>query len=471
MVSTHCPIFTCLCACHVKTHSLFNTIAPTGQPQPTISDITATSVDLTWEPPTHPNGNISSYTVHRRAPSLASTHYDVGVSFTGNGHATFTPSNPSNFENELSLSFRTLGCCGVLFYAINAAKTDMFAVELRNGVPWFVFDAGSGPGVTRPEGDTRFDDGEWHTLVITQRGNTGTITVDSTHSGSGESLGLSTVIGYITHHVGGLPSDAALHTLNADPDSSAALSGKNFAGCLYDVTFNDVALDFSVDFTGVGSPSRGCPVDLVPGLHLPGSGYFSLAEDTVTGDNFNISFQFRTTHSDGLLFFMSANGGIRCSIELRDSALLLNLVNMEATEPCDGEWHSVTIRQEPTQLVVTVDESLSESYNLLETESEILSSRIYFGGIPSSSSDFHTALTAGINTYAPFSGCISEPSLYVNGEPASARIAESESIDFDGCVSLEGTRCVPSWYELDAGIERSLTDSNLTSFSGTKLRC
>ena len=437
-------------------------------------NITATSVELTWEAPAQPNGEISSYAIHRRTPSLLPTpaRNDVGVSFTGNGYATFAPSNPSNFENNLSLRFRTLGCCGVLFYTINAAGADMFAVELRNGVPWLVFDAGSGPGAVRPQSDTRFNDGEWHTLTVTQRGNTGTLTVDGTYTGSGESVGISTVIGYVTHHVGGLPSDATLQTTNADADSQAVLSGQNFTGCLHNVVFNEVTMDFSVGFPGVGSPDEGCPVDLVPTMQLLGGGYFSLAKDIVNGSSFNISFWFRTTHSDGLLFFMSANSETRCSIELSNSNLHVILADMEAmvlSKPCDGEWHSILIRQEDTLLFITIDEELSESYTLPNAEVEISSSRIYFGGIPSDSADFYTAQDAGVNTYTPFSGCIRlpEPFVHVNNQPALGTIAKSEFVNFDGCGSTVSTECVPSWHDLDARAERGFTDTYLTPFSGT----
>ena len=464
----------CVRVCLAFKHLLLPpTTAPTGQSSPDIVSTSATSVDLTWEPPSQPNGNISGYIVQRRTPSLLSypAYNDVGVSFTGNGYATFIPSNPSSFENELSLRFRTYSCCGVLFYAINGAETDMIAVELRNGVPWLVFDAGSGPGAVKPDGDTVFNDGEWHTLTVTQRGTTGSITVDITHTGTVQSLGSSTVIGYSTHYVGGLPSDAALHTLNAEPGSSSVLSGHNFAGCLHGVIFNEVALDFSIGFPGVGLPSSGCPVNLTPGVQLLGAGYFSLVENTITGSNFSISFEFRTTHSDGILFFLLANGGIRCAIELQNSALNLIFADSEAiilNEACDGGWHSVNIHQDDTQLIVTVDETLLESYTLPGAQSDILTSSVFFGGIPSDSSELYTALDAGLNIHAPFSGCVRlrDTFLYVNDQPVAGFIAESESVNFDGCGSSVGTNCTLPWQEIDTGVGTSLSDTNLTPFSG-----
>ena len=451
---------------------------PTGQSEPTLTNITATSVHLSWEAPSQPNGNISSYFVHRRTPSLlpSPARNDVGVSFTGTGYATFTPSNPSRFDNELVLRFRTLDCCGIIFYTINSAKTDMFAVELRNGIPWLIFDAGSGPGAIKPEGNTTFNDGAWHKLRATQVGSSGTITVDNMYTGSGELLGSNTVISYVVHYVGGLPTDADLETLNGDLNSEAVLSGQTFAGCLFDVAFNDISLDFSTGFPGVGRPDTGCPVDLVTTVQLLGGGYFSLAEDTITENSFNISFQFRTTHSDGLLLFVSGStGGVMYGIELRDSNLHLVINGTSTTlttvnPPCNRAWHSITISQTEDSLSLTVNDILQPSFTITDTTAS--SFNIFFGGVPHDSTATTLALDVGLNTDTPFSGCIrfSEHFLYVAGQLITPTIAESELVSFDGCGTTRGTSCAPPWVEIDAETDRSITDTSLIPFSGIVLQ-
>lgn len=456
--------------------SYSSTLAPTGQSAPVLSNISATSIDLSWEAPEQPNGNISTYIVHRRTPSLlpVPAHNDVGVSFTGNGYATFVPSFPSNFTNELSFRFRTLDCCGIIFYSINTAQSDMLAVELRNGVPWFVFDAGSGPGAIKPEGNTTFNDGFWHTLTATQSGNIGTITVDSLYTGSGSSLGTRTIVAYNRQYVGGIPSDAPLQTVNSGLDSLATLSGQTFSGCLHSVTFNDAVLDFSPGFPGVGVPGQGCPVDLVPTVQLLGGGYFSLDENTISVNNFNISFQFRTTHSGGFLFFVYGNNGSLFGIEFHNSHMNIHLVlfditdvSIETTEPlCNGEWHRVTIFQEGQELSFSID-GISQSFDLPQSLT-VFSSRIFFGGVPLDSNAFDLAQNAGFNTNTPFSGCIRLPTplLYVGGQPILAHITESELVNFDGCGNAPGPSCTEPWSEVDATNQRNITDTGLHPFSG-----
>ena len=450
------------------------TSAPTGQSAPVLSNISATSIDFSWEAPEQPNGNITTYIVHRRTPSLLPipAHNDVGVSFTGNGYATFVPLNPSNFTNVLSFQFRTLDCCGIIFYSINTAQSDMIAVELRNGVPWFVFDAGSGPGAVKPEGNTTFNDGSWHTLTASQTGNTGTITVDSLYTGSGNSSGTRTVVAYNTFYVGGIPSDAPLQTVNGDSNPLAALSGLRFSGCLHDVTFNGVMLDFSSGFPGVGIPGQGCPVDLVTTAQLLGGGYFSLEESSITGNNFNISFQFRTTHSDGLLLFMYGNDGSLFGIELLNSHIHLVLSNVTddrlttMERLCNGEWHRITLFQEGQQLSFSVD-GTSREFNLPHS-SIVFSSRIFFGGVPLDLNAFDLVQNAGLNAYTPFSGCIRMPNplLYVAGQPILERITESELVNFDGCGNAPGESCMQPWSEMDAMSQRSFSDTDLHPFSG-----
>lgn len=412
--------------------------------------------------------------MHRRTPSLLPTpaRNDVGVSFTGTGYATFTPSNPSRFDNELVLQFRTLDCCGIIFYSINTAKTDMFAIELRDGIPWLIFDAGSGPGAVRPEGNTTFNDGAWHRLRVTQVGSAGTITVDNMYTGSGQLLGSNTVIAYVVHYVGGLPSDADLQTLNGNLNSEAVLSGHTFAGCLYNVAFNDIIFDFSTGFPGVGRPDNGCPVDLVTTVQLLGGGYFSLAEDTITGNSFNTSFQFRTTHSDGLLLFVSSStGDVMYGIELHNSNLhlVMNGISTILTTvdpPCNREWHSITISQTEDSLSLTLDDILQQSFTFTDTTTSFF--RIFFGGVPYNSIASALALDVGLNTDTPFSGCIrfSEHFFYLAGQPITPTIAESELVNFDGCGTAPGTSCISAWVEIDAGTDRSITDTFLTPFSG-----
>ncbi|KAL5517825.1 hypothetical protein EMCRGX_G003448 [Ephydatia muelleri] len=54
---------------------------------------------------------------------------------------------------------------GILFYQINSVMTDFLGVKLHGGLPWLIFDVGSGPAVVGSNSTRTFNDGQWHTHV------------------------------------------------------------------------------------------------------------------------------------------------------------------------------------------------------------------------------------------------------------------------------------------------------------------
>lgn len=352
----------------------------------------------------------------------------------------------------------------------------MLAVELRDGIPWFIFDAGSGPGVVKPDGDTKFNDGLWHTLTAMQDGSTGSIIVDDVHNGSTSSVGASVVVGYVEHYVGGIPSTAARQTLNGNLNPLAILSGDAFAGCLFDVVFNGRSFNFSAsEFPGVGSSGLGCPVDLTPSVQFLSGGYLALDENIISGNSFNLSFRFRTTHSSGLLFFLHDGNNASLGLEIRNSNLYLvhsrtiDMISSAIEQPCNGEWQSVVIEQEGDQLIYSINE-IVDVLTLSSDSPFVFPSQIFFGGVPQDSVSLELAQEAGFDVYTPFSGCIemSEPLLYIADQPVSGHLAtaESELVSFEGCGNLPGSSCVAPWREIEAGLRANITVSELTPFSG-----
>eukprot|EP00731_Ephydatia_muelleri_P006324 Em0003g572a len=61
--------------------------------------------------------------------------------------------------------FLTYTPSGILFYQINSEMTDFLGVKLHGGLPWLIFDVGSGPAVVGSNSTRTFSDGQWHTQV------------------------------------------------------------------------------------------------------------------------------------------------------------------------------------------------------------------------------------------------------------------------------------------------------------------
>ncbi|KAL5516454.1 hypothetical protein EMCRGX_G001790 [Ephydatia muelleri] len=72
----------------------------------------------------------------------------------------------------------------ILFYQINSVMTDFLGVKLHGGLPWLIFDVGSGPAVVVSNSTRTFNDGQWHTgyvVLFEQASNTFSVTVDRVH--------------------------------------------------------------------------------------------------------------------------------------------------------------------------------------------------------------------------------------------------------------------------------------------------
>ena len=402
--------------------------------------------------------------------------------------------NLGGLRNEIRLRFRTFSRSGLLLYYINAAGTDLLALEIRNGIPWFLFDAGSGPGAIRPQvgGGVRFDDGAWHTVVASQDGNSATITVDNVYTGSGQSVGSSQVISSNqVLYVGGLPLDESAvprSTVNGLGNPEVTVSGRSFAGCLFGVTLNGESLDFalgqgfSFDFPQGVAFERGCPVGLERGNSYIGGGYVSLPPNTINGSTFTFTFDFRTMHSEGLLLFAysTANNLAAFAVEIRSSNLYLlfsdvngtSILQVSETIVCDGEWHRLLIDLSSDELFLAVDGN-GDSLPVTDLNA-VLSSSIYIAGVPMGTPAYDLARSIGVSVDAHFSGCTFEnvaPSLYVDGASVTPGLGGLSQVRFDGCSlasQLAGhPTCSAPWTSLNVGDVMEYTDVNLAPFSGT----
>ena len=404
--------------------------------------------------------------------------------------------NLGGLRNEIRLRFRTLSGVGLLLYYINAAGTDLLALELRNGTPWFLFDAGSGPGAIQPQvgAGVQFDDGAWHTVIASQDGISATITVDNVYTGSGQSVGSSQVISSNqVLYVGGLPFDESVvprTTVNGLGNPAATVSGRLFAGCLYGVTLNGESLDFalgqgfSLDFPeGVGF-EQGCLVGLERGNSYIGGGYVSLPPNTINGSTFTFTFDFRTMHSEGLLLFAysTTDDQAAFAVEIRSSNLYLILSDVNGTSSlqvsntivCDGEWHRLLIDLSRDELFLAVDgdgDSLP-----VANQNAIFSSSIYIAGVPMGTTAYNLARRVGVSVDAHFSGCTFEnvvPSLYVDGAPVIPGLGDLSLVRFDGCSLAsqltDQSTCSAPWTSLDVGAVMEYTDESLAPFSGNSL--
>eukprot|EP00731_Ephydatia_muelleri_P020537 Em0013g264a len=111
---------------------------------------------------------------------------DVGTSFDSRGLATFSGHMfLCGLINQATVQFHAYNPSGILFYQINSVITDFLGVKMHGGLPWLIFDVGSGPAVVGSNSTRTFIDGQWHTghvVLFEQASNTFYVTVDTVHA-------------------------------------------------------------------------------------------------------------------------------------------------------------------------------------------------------------------------------------------------------------------------------------------------
>ncbi|KAL5503501.1 hypothetical protein EMCRGX_G010459 [Ephydatia muelleri] len=87
-----------------------------------------------------------------------------------------------------TVQFHTYNPSSILFHQINSVVTDFLEVKLHGGLPWLIFDVGSGPAVVVSNSTRTFIDGQWHTgyvVLFEQASNTFYVTMDTVHMNVG----------------------------------------------------------------------------------------------------------------------------------------------------------------------------------------------------------------------------------------------------------------------------------------------
>lgn len=470
---------------------LFNPLVPEGLDAPSVvGDPAATTIQLQWQQPSQPNGVITGFSLHRRRASIfaSSSHRDLGVAFYGTSYASLPPNSIlSGFRTGISLRFRTSQPNGVLVYSISATLTDFTVIELRDGIPWYLFDAGSGPAAIRPLSNTTFNDELWHTLSVSREGNNGEILVDGTHMGQGSSIGTDSFVGAPNVlYIGGIAKGAPNTTTNDNlGNSNTIVNGQSFSGCLFGVTFTGESgsmskADFSTQLNpnnGIGLARGGCPVDISPGVAFPGGGYLQLSTLQLA-QGFSVRIMFRTTVPSGVLLFAYGDSN-HILIELVNSTLRLHIKGSSTPEQvlvssagqlCDGQWHQVQVNTESDGVILTVESTTTSlGINNLNLDPTV---GTFLGGTPTSMLTTFESLFEREPVH--FSGCLRQ--LQVSGQVVDmfSDRQGSELVRYGSCASstvLPSSVCSSQDELIDVGLSTTRIDTPSAPFTGEGAAC
>ena len=417
--------------------------APSNQKPPKVNALNGSSTNLTWDLPAILNGPLPIHFQVQRSVAAFShlpPQVEAGVRFSSFGYYKLPASIiQDSAETRLEFDTRTSFSEGLIFYAASSFQSDMFAIEIRRGRPWFVFDTETGPASFTITSSLRIDDGKWHKIVATRNRRQGTITVDNIHSGNGLGGGSANVIGQISSvFVGGLPKGYRI--LRSDT-GNAVLQRSYYIGCLKNMKYKGITIDFQASLVSSNDDPLyvHCPLDLSNGVHFKSGGYVTLPSGNfIGGSMFVIQLWLRTTYKTGLVLFAHGAGSTAIALTINNGNITIfyqsptktGLHTASFPQLCDGKWHNVTITGFSALSSIYVDNIVSLFAQI--PSDAVVTSNVYLGGVPSSSQAALILKTLVKAENISFGGCMRDVA-FQRKVIIQRDVLESKNVAFDGC--------------------------------------
>ncbi|XP_012410390.1 laminin subunit alpha-2, partial [Trichechus manatus latirostris] len=325
-------------------------------------------------------------------------------------------------KNRLTIEFevRTEAESGLLFYLARINHADFATVQLRNGLPYFSYDLGSGD--TKTMIPAKINDGQWHKIKIMRIKQEGILYVDdaSNRTISPKKADILDVVGML--YVGGLPINYTTRRIGPVTYS--------IDGCIRNLHMAEAPADLEKPTSSfhVGT----CFANAQKGTYFDGTGFATAVGGFKVGLDLLIEFEFRTTRTTGVLLGISSQKMDGMGIEMIDEKLMFHVDNgagrftvvYDAGIPgrlCDGQWHKVTANKIKHRIELTVDGNQVEaqSPNQASTSADT-NDPVFVGGFPGGLNQF------GLTTNIPFRGCIRSLRLTKGtGKPLEVNFAKA----------------------------------------------
>ncbi|KAF4796257.1 Laminin subunit alpha-2 [Turdus rufiventris] len=332
-------------------------------------------------------------------------------------------------KNRLTIEFevRTTADSGLLFYMARINHADFATVQIKNGLPYFSYDLGSGNTSTLIS--NKINDGQWHQIKVSRVKQEGNLIVDgvSNTTVSPKKADILDVVGML--YVGGLPINYTTRRIGPVLHS--------IDGCIrnFKMTESPVDLDNPTSSFNVGK----CFVTAQKGTYFDGTGFAKTVGAYRVGTDLLVEFEFRTTRMNGVLLGVSSQKMDGLGIELVDGKVMFHVDNgagrfSAVHEPdtpgslCDGQWHKVLANKIKHRLELTVDGTQVEtdSPNRASTSADT-NDPLFVGGYPDGVTQF------GLATNIRFKGCIRFLKL-------TKGAAKPQEINFSKALELKGVQ-------------------------------
>lgn len=391
----------------------------------------------------------------------------------------------SSQSDRVEFYFRTKQHTGFLFYT--GEKSDYISIALKSGTIMAIVNLGGGETKldVGPSG-YRFDDNQWHHLLLTRSSRKVEMTVDGIHSTERSMVGVFTMLDSKVLYVGGHP--------HATRMGQGIIVTNYFKGCMKKVIYmaDSLKLDLSKmasmgnSFVQVeGKMTFNQCQDIVetnPITFTTPESFIPLPRWEVRKEGSSLSFTFQTSEDKGVIMYNSRRGNSDFfAFEIFDGYLwfIIDLgsgafKDRIATKINDKMPHHVTLKHFATRKSGSFSlDNEAKDYTVPGNSTNLnLDGELYVGGFGKSNEDIPKDLWAGTLGYG-YVGCMQD--LILNGNKVDllmvarknsrAGIGDRCRVEtWDKCNTrpcLNGGACSEGW-------NRYMCDCRGTSYRGTQ---
>ncbi|KAL8601328.1 hypothetical protein ACOMHN_054622 [Nucella lapillus] len=411
------------------------------------------------------------------------------------------PEETHTQAEEISMRFRTMHPSGLLFTTASDQTMDRMELYLENGVIYLTINVGSGEKLLSV--GHMLNDDRWHTVYIKRRGHEVELKIDVLRPVAeklpGSEISLSVKAFFIGYPSVSNSQPAEINRRAAQFDFRRVDIGHilhddnklnkfdGFIGSMQQFSFND-NLFFEMARSG-----QLATIQLT--AQLSSEGYvvadpvtfksmdaFAVLPRLQAHDTFSVSFQLKTTESDGLLLYNAGKGQDFFAMELT-GGFLYYVYNMGAgtqriranvnEKLNDNKWHEIRLlRTETYKQLIRVDDNTPTVDDLSGAGAIYfdLTDHLYVGGVKKT---MYHALPKKIAARHGYIGCIGSlnlnsylPNILREASPVHEAVADgcqgpTSQCKNDSCDN--GGRCVQQWNSISC-------DCDMTSYAGPKCK-
>ncbi|XP_064026607.1 laminin subunit alpha-3 [Pogoniulus pusillus] len=355
--------------------------------------------------------------------SAAQSHVSSEAHLLGSTPSTFMAymiSAPTATDRlHFSVEVRTQSSRGSILFLENSSEGSHMALYISKGR--FVFSLGSGGRRTKVRSSAKYNDGQWHTVVVSLEGQNVRLVVDGLRAQHGSFPASPATSFRPPVYVGGLPW---LPRQN--------MPTKSFKGCLRNLKMNGELLKAPQQKNGV-LPCLDVAMDT--GIHFFDEGGYITIGNLLWGLDFRVVFSIRPRSPAGTLLHAGSKQDSYLSVYMTGGKVLVAgnhgagefQTSVAPKHPLtDGQWHTIAVSQKGN--VVQLELGTQSNYTTVPLPSPPARGHqpLYFGKIPA------LLDTLWLPVRVPFSGCLR--SIHLNDKRLSSRrLSEAH-----GAVSLQG---------------------------------